>query len=44
VGRPPGGAIGLPGGRRVDFMRDIYILNAIWVQGKNIFLAGTLFS
>jgi hypothetical protein len=44
VGRAPsGGAVGpLWGGRLVDCMRDIIILNEIWVQGRiYIFLVGT---
>jgi hypothetical protein len=33
-GAPPGGAVGLLGGRGVVYMKDIFILNEIWAQDK----------
>jgi hypothetical protein len=33
---------GTPGGGGVHFMRDIFILNEIWVQGKTYILIGAL--
>jgi hypothetical protein len=30
------------GGGRIECMRDIFILNEIWVQGKIYILIGTL--
>jgi hypothetical protein len=33
---------GVPPGGQVDCMRDIFIVNEIWVQGKIYILIGTL--
>jgi hypothetical protein len=39
---PQAGAVGPLGGMRVDCMRNIFILNEIWAQGKIYILIGTL--
>jgi hypothetical protein len=44
VGRAPRGALLVLLGRRVVCMRDIFILNEIWVQDKIYILVGTLLS
>jgi hypothetical protein len=42
-GPPPGGgAVGPLGEGRVYCIRDIFILNEIWMQGKIYILIGTL--
>jgi hypothetical protein len=41
VGRTPGGAFGPLGAARIDYMRDILVLNEIWAQGKIYILEGT---
>jgi hypothetical protein len=37
-----GGTVGPLGRGRVDCIRDIFILNEMWVQGKAYILIGTL--
>jgi hypothetical protein len=42
VERPTRGAFGPVGGERVNCMRDIFILNETWAQGKIYILISTL--
>jgi hypothetical protein len=41
VGRAPGGTVGPLGGGEFACMRDIFILNEVWVQDKIYILVGT---
>jgi hypothetical protein len=41
VGRTPRGAFGPLWAARIDYMRDILVLNEIWAQGKVYILEGT---